>query len=461
MIFLASISTWFLLLIHYDGLSVLNNTVEPDVHLYETHKIIRGPYLQSVTPTGIIIRWRTDLPTDSRLVYGTSLDNLNGLIENKKGTTEHVIQLSDLEPDTKYFYRAGNSAQLFSDADSTHYFITSPANFNNKKIRIWATGDFGTGDSLARSVKNAYLKYKGNQHTDVWLMLGDIAYTRGTDKQYQEALFDNMYDELLPNTVAWPTPGNHDCRSADSESNHGPYYDIFSLPVQGDAGGVPSGTEAYYSFNYGTVHFISLDTEDTPMESDSKMIHWLQKDLEANKLKWTIVFFHHPPYTHGTHNSDMHWDSGGRMFKIRENILPLLDTYGVDLVLSGHSHVYERSYLIANHYGQTKSFRGKSMVKNTNGKKRKHPTSYMKTEGSPGAVYVVCGVSGSRPSAGKFEHPAMAFSTDRFRGSVSIEIEDNRLNAVFLDNQGVVRDWFRIEKKKKPVSEIPDLSEKN
>jgi acid phosphatase type 7 len=70
-----------------------------------------------------------------------------------------------------------------------HYFITAPTPLNEKPVRIWAIGDFGTGDSIPRAVAKAYLNYRTGWHTDVWLMLGDIAYMRGTDEQFQEAVF--------------------------------------------------------------------------------------------------------------------------------------------------------------------------------------------------------------------------------------------------------------------------------
>ena len=450
-----------LLFINHPAFSFFHSQNKTHQSLSDTVKIIRGPYLQMGTTSSIIIRWRTNIPTDSRILYGKSSKNLNQTAEDKKNTTEHILQLSELEQYTKYYYSVGNSEKIIHGNDSSYYFITAPEDTGDKTVRIWVIGDFGTADSIPKAVKNAYLHNKKNKHTDAWLMLGDIAYTRGTDEQYQKALFDNMYDELLSNTVIWPTPGNHDCRTADSETQSGPYYDIFSLPTRGEAGGIPSETEAYYSFDYGNIHFISLDTEDTPLDSDGDMLSWLESNLKANKSRWTIVFFHHPPYTKGTHNSDKHWDSGGRMTHVRENILPILDKYGVDLVMSGHSHVYERSYLIANHYGHAKTFKAKTMTINSEGKKKRHPSSYIKTENGPGTIYVVCGVSGNRPRAGHFGHPAMAYCSDKYHGSLSIEIKNDQLYAIFLDDRGKVRDWFRIDKKEKTIAEIPALGGDN
>src|SRR5216117_1053841 len=111
------------------------------------------------------------------------------------------------------------------------------------------------------AVRDAYLAFTGSRHTDLWLMLGDNAYPDGTDAQYQAAVFD-MYPALLHNSPVWPTLGNHDGQSADSATQSGPYYDIFTLPTQAEAGGVASGTEAYYSFDYGNMHFVVLDSFD-------------------------------------------------------------------------------------------------------------------------------------------------------------------------------------------------------
>ena len=113
--------------------------------------------------------------------------------------------------------------------------------------RIWVIGDSGTADANAAAVRDAYLNFTGTRHTDLWLMLGDNAYESGTDAEYQNAVF-NMYPTLLRQSVLWPTFGNHDGIASNSASQSGPYYDIFSLPRNGEAGGVASGTEAYYSF---------------------------------------------------------------------------------------------------------------------------------------------------------------------------------------------------------------------
>ena len=63
-----------------------------------------------------------------------------------------------------------------------------------------------------------------------------------------------------------PTLGNHDAHSATSSTQSGPYYEIFSLPTTGQAGGIATGTEAYYSFDHGNIHFVCLDSADTSLD---------------------------------------------------------------------------------------------------------------------------------------------------------------------------------------------------
>ena len=182
-------------------------------------------------------------------------------------------------------------------------------------------------------------------------MLGDNAYERGMDDEYQYAVFD-MYPELLRGTVLWPTIGNHDTAQATTVPATLPYLQIFSLPAAAEAGGVASGTEKYYSFDYGNIHFVCLDSMTSDRSPGGPMATWLQNDLAATQQQWVVAFWHHPPYSKGSHNSD----TETQLVEMRQNFLPILEAGGVDLVLAGHSHSYERSYLIDGHYGTSATF---------------------------------------------------------------------------------------------------------
>ena len=259
--------------------------------------------------------------------------------------TEHRVLLTGLDSATRYFYSIGDRNVVLSGPDDTHLFITAPVMGSTAATRIWVVGDSGTANAWSALVRDAYETYAGSRPTDLWLMLGDNAYPSGTDDQYQAAVFDT-YPELLRRSVLWPALGNHDGISADSASETGPYYDIFELPRAGEAGGVPSGTEAYYSFDHANVHFVCLDSHESDRSVGGAMATWLASDLAATTQDWKVVFFHHPPYTKGSHDSVLKI----RDIEMRENFNPILEAAGCDLVLGGHSHGYERSLLVHGHF---------------------------------------------------------------------------------------------------------------
>src|SRR5439155_2859939 len=138
--------------------------------LAATVSVQRGPYLQTGSPTSITVKWRTDVSTDSCVRYGTSLSSLSGKTCASTSTTDHVVKLSSLSSNTKYYYSIGTSDGSIA-GDSTYFFLTAPTTGSTKATRIWVLGDSGTADSSARAVRDAYYNYTGSRHTDLWLML--------------------------------------------------------------------------------------------------------------------------------------------------------------------------------------------------------------------------------------------------------------------------------------------------
>ena len=116
----------------------------------------------------------------------------------------------------------------------------------------------------------------------------------------QENLFD-VYPSMLRKSVLFPTRGNHETATSGGVAWH---FRNHTMPTGGEAGGVPSGTEAYYAFDYGNIHFVCLDSFDSNRSSRGAMATWLRNDLEANTQTWTIAYWHHPPYSKGSHDSD-------------------------------------------------------------------------------------------------------------------------------------------------------------
>jgi 3',5'-cyclic AMP phosphodiesterase CpdA len=253
---------------------------------------------------------------------------------------------------------------------------------------------------------------------------------------------------MLRHTALWPALGNHDGHSAKSAAQSGPYYDIFTLPTCAEAGGTPSGTEAYYSFDYANIHFICLDSSDTNRSPDGTMVRWLKADMGATRQDWIIAFFNHPPYTKGNHDSDE--IKGNRdLFEVRQNILPVLEKGGVDLVLTGHSHVYERSQFLNGYYGTSADYDVKYLRQKGNGRPD-GDGAYLKPRvrtPNAGEVVVVAGSSGKTAPPGKspLNHPAMVCSY-RELGSLIVTVDAWQLDVTFLNDQGLSRDTFRITK---------------
>lgn len=367
--------------------------IDPEANVFQftvldNPRIVRGPYLQQGTESGIIIRWATSDPVQGKVWYGTDPDRLSLTLEETTITCDHKVELSGLTPDSKYYYSVGTQAGVQSGGTEDYFFVTAPSKDLVpelvRPIRIWVVGDSGRANDVAAGVRDGYLKFTGTRHTDLWLMLGDNAYDTGTFDEYQHAVFD-MYPELLRSSVLWTTIGNHDAGSASSLLQTGPYYELFTIPTCAEAGGVASGTAAYYSFDYGNVHFICLDSYGSDRSPAGAMFTWLARDLASSDKDWKVAFWHHPPYTKGSHDSDIEIE----LVEMRERALPILEDAGVDIVLGGHSHSYERSYLIDGHYGISDSFTSEMKKDGGSGREsesgpyqKRHPSSH------EGTVYI-------------------------------------------------------------------------
>jgi hypothetical protein len=278
------------------------------------------------------------------------------------------------------------------------------------------------------------------------LQLGDNAYNTGTDSEYQSAVF-NIYGAMLRKTPFWSCLGNHETAQATNYVDTYPYFNIYTFPTAAECGGVPSGTEHYFSFDYGQIHFISLDSMTANRAPNGPMAMWLESDLASTPARWIICFFHHPPYTKGSHDSDNVADSGGAMTEMRTNILPILEAGGVDLVLAGHSHCYERSYLLDQHYGVSSTLTS-AMKKNAGDGRPAGAGAYIKPLTGPrdhfGAVYSVAGSAG-QATGGSLDHPAHFISLNNL-GSLVLDVNGTTLTGTFVRENGTAPDTFAIVK---------------
>jgi hypothetical protein len=416
--------------------------------------LVKGPYLQTGTANSMIVKWQTNILTDTKIAYGTNPSSLTSFSTSAALDTIHEVKLIGLNPYTKYFYAIGTTTGTIQ-GDTNNYFITSPLPASTGKFRFWVTGDCGNNSSNQDSVRNAYLSFNGNKHTDGWLLLGDNAYTNGTDQEYNVGFFAHYQGNIMKKTVLWPATGNHDyANTLALQNSHAiAYYDIFSLPKMAEAGGIASGTEAFYSYDYGNIHFIALDSygHEANMyrlyDTIGPQVIWLKQDLAANTKKWTAVYFHHPPYTMTSHNSD----TEGELDSIRKNLVRILERYKVDLVMCGHSHGYERSKLMKGHYGYESSFNSATHhLSSSSAKYDNTPNScpYIKDPAkASGIVHVVSGSAGSLGGQQlSFPHDAMYYSNATNGGSFILDVNKNRLDGSWLCADGVIRDHFTVFK---------------
>lgn len=443
----------------------------------EAAQVIRGPYLQSAASDRITICWRTDVATTSEVNYGTASDSLTSSAADTGTRTDHAVTLTALQPTTRYYYRVKGTPLSGESVDlggSNFWFDTAPVDGSGKPTRIWVIGDSGYGSPQPVNCYNSYMNVTAalGRKTDVFLMLGDNAYDIGTDSQYQQFVF-NRYATLLRNAPVWSAFGNHEAYSIPQRGFNipVPYDAIFRFPKSGEAGGYPSGSERFYSFNHGNIRFISLDTFSMIFEDDVPggpygMVDWLIDDLKTCTADWVIALMHLGPYTMGSKNSD----TDHELRRVRDFIIPILENYGADLILSAHSHVYERSGLIDGHYGISTTFNPGTMRKwpgngsdiggvNAAGSFVTGPAAaggaYQKPAATAraGAVYPVVGASsgpqnwvgGSSALVNPNPHPVHVTSL-RAIGGMVIEVDGHRLNGQYLGEFGALMDDFTIMK---------------
>ena len=436
--------------------------------------LTRGPYLQVGKQDSITIRWRTDIACDSKITWGTVFGTYPNSLTDATSTTEHIVRIGALTADTKYWYTIGSTGTQLQ-ATNTNYFLTLPPNNTTRKLRFLAIGDCGNASTNQTDVKNTFINYIGANDIDAMITLGDNAYNSGLDAEFQTEFFDMYKNDLLRYYKLYTAPGNHDY--GNSAANTGmtgatpatsmPYHLNFSVPSNGEVGGLASQVKNYYSFNVGSVHFISLDSYGKDDANTTNMYDttgaqatWLKNDLAANTQRWTVVYFHHPPYTKTSHTSDTEMD----LVAVREKFIRILERYGVDLVLCGHAHGYERSYLLkgfyntyasplldANFVAASHTATGNTQNAKYNGTASSCPYAYNSGQYNHGTVYVVAGsagqIGGTSPG---YPENCMYYSDATNGGCFYFEVDSNRLDAKFISYTAaptpVIRDQFTIFK---------------
>jgi len=203
-----------------------------------------------------------------------------------------------------------NSAAAAKSAASGPLKLTLPMKEGSVKFAV--IGDTGSGTAQQRDVGDMMIKYHALFPFDFVLMMGDNMYGGEAPQDFAKK-FAEPYKALLDQKVKfYATLGNHD----QALQTH---YENFNM----------NGKE-YYRFAKGKIAFYSLNSN----YMDKKQVQWLEDELGRETAEWKVMFFHHPPYS----SAKKHGSDG----QLREVVEPIFLKYGVDVVLSGHDHVYER-----------------------------------------------------------------------------------------------------------------------
>lgn len=340
--------------------------------------LTRGPFIQSMSRRDAFIVWYTNTVEDSVVQLGSTVGNYNMIFRNTVPVNvfpfcsvdgndtayKHVVKVSGLASNTKYFYTIGNNNNVIQ-GNSDNFFWTMPDKFDNSTTkRIWAVADTDTGG--LNQTRDSFLIFNGTTTTqegtkiNAMITVGDNVYDNdGLYVDYNDLFFaattNNYFSRVLKRYNLFTETGNHDylLNTGNVLPMSNPYYTIFNIPQLTECGGVASFKPRFYSFDIGDVHFIGLDVF-LPSESNVAGVQWswLRNDLEnakkqisLGKTKWVIVFVHYPPFSESSSHSTFNNTSReGSIF--RDRMLPLIHRYNVDLVLYGHVHAYQRSLFL-------------------------------------------------------------------------------------------------------------------
>ena len=320
-----------------------------------------------------VIAWQTEtVPAAFTLDYGpTKAYGLTALIsraERRQGDTgkvwNYAAHLSGLHLSRTYYYRLAGGGKTLAEG----YFATRKK--RGEQTRFVAFGDNSYGDPGQRAV--AYHAYQA--HPDIIVNTGDNVYEGGRDSEYAEYFFP-IYNAdtpdpkvgapLLRSVPFYTVMANHDVHHKDAgkrpvaDFDQDPdalaYYTALHLPLNGPVP-PPSPTPtlgaashqaefhaaaearfpqmANYSFDHGDAHFLCLDSNDYIDPTSPALQKFIAADLGGTDALWKFVVYHHPAFNAGAkHYAEQHMRA----------LSPLLEAHGVDFVLNGHEHVYQRT----------------------------------------------------------------------------------------------------------------------
>ena len=274
--------------------------------------VVLGPWVGDVGPDSFRILWETSTAVPTRLWWGAERDCAS-LLEGPP-STRHEVLVPGLRPGTVYWYRLEGDG-MAGEAIPVRTRLEAP-----RSVRLAVVGDtHSTAGDHARIVREIVA-----EHPDLLLHTGDLALRPGKREGDVERDFFRVEGPLLRSIPIYPVLGNHD-------GNGSRFVDLFVRPRDVQA-------TTYYVARWGALALVALDTNES-VEPGSTQGRWLAGTLESLAgdpgVVFRIIAMHWGPFDSGSGH--------GPNLEARESLVPLFERYRVDLVFSGHDHVYERS----------------------------------------------------------------------------------------------------------------------
>ena len=282
--------------------------------------LAKGPYLQNAGPTAITVQYEMDGPGEGIVRFGAggAMDQqvaaqLHEKVEfpvNPKDKQSPLraaylyrARLTGLRPGTEYQYQVLPMGEKGAAA-TAKTFRTFPEKAD--RVTFIAYGDTRSNPKMHRALAARFAS-----HDPAFILHNGDLVSKGDAPDLWGPQFFLPLADVVDHVSLWPALGNHE-RGAKYLLR---YFDL------------PAG-RTWYSFDYGPVHVVVLDDN----QEGPDVLKWLDADLAAAKAPWKIAMYHAPSFNFGGHRSDSH----------RLTFLPLLVKHGVDVVVMGHSHLYER-----------------------------------------------------------------------------------------------------------------------
>lgn len=266
---------------------------------------------------------------------------------------------------------------------------------NTERFNFVAAGDWGCDHEAIRT-----FSMMKNMEPELYLGLGDYSYEKSLD-----CWLDIIKSAGNSFKISL---GNHDTEGKLLQG----YMDEFELEKQ------------YYSFNYLNTHFVALSTE-LDRSDQVEQLDFVRNDLLRTRLNpnidWMIIFFHRPFYS----------ASSSEFSSMTKTYHPIFEEFGVDLVLQGHSHNYQRTYPLL--------FNDESHSKPIISDKEKYHYQHPK-----GVIFVVAGTGGE--SIQPLNRKSFLASAHEGYGCLNVEIDGNLMKVEYYSDMYNTIDKFTITK---------------